>query len=56
MEREAIRDLAMLTAEIIRRMGAAYGSPEDWRRDITKAVGIMESLSRTIDETPNPED
>ncbi len=37
-----IRDLAMLVANIIRRMGADYGSPEDWRLDITAAVQIME--------------
>jgi uncharacterized protein YheU (UPF0270 family) len=43
-----IRDLATLVAEIIRRMGADYGSSEDWRRDITTAVRIME---RNVQET-----
>jgi len=41
-EAEDVRDLATLVYEVIRRMGAAYGSPEDWRRDLTTAVKIME--------------
>jgi hypothetical protein len=39
---EAIRDLASLTAEVIRRMGATYGDAATWRADITRAVKIME--------------
>jgi len=41
-EAEDVRDLATLVYEVIRRMGAAYGSPEDWRRDLTTAVKVME--------------
>ena len=37
-----IRDLAELVADIIRRMGASYGTPRDWRQDFTRAVKIME--------------
>jgi hypothetical protein len=44
-EWEAIRDLASLTAEMIRRMGASYGSAEEWREGITLAVRIMERAS-----------
>ena len=40
---EEIRDLASLLAEVIRRAGAAYGSPQDWRRDFTQAVKISDS-------------
>lgn len=39
---EAIRDLASLIGECIRRMGASYGESDVWRRDITRAVKIME--------------
>ena len=39
---EDIRDLAMIVAEVIRRMGAAYGSPDDVRRDFSTCVTIME--------------
>jgi hypothetical protein len=41
-EAEDVRDLASLVYEVILRMGAAYGGPEDWRRDLTTAVKIME--------------
>ncbi len=44
-QNEEIRDLASLVAEIIRRMGAAYGSAEDWREGFTVAVKILESAS-----------
>ena len=44
-EWEAIRDLASLMAEMIRRMGASYGSAEEWREGITLAVRIMERAS-----------
>jgi hypothetical protein len=37
-----LRDLASLLAEVIRRMGAAYGHSDEWRADFTKAVQIME--------------
>ena len=43
-EKEAIRELATLLAEVIRRMGASYGSPEAWRTDITRAVKVFEDL------------
>lgn len=46
-----VRDLASLLAEVIRRAGAAYGSPEEWRRDITVAVKIMERNHRDVTET-----
>jgi hypothetical protein len=46
---EAIRDLASLVAEVIRRAGASYGSPDDWRRDITTAVKIMERFAVAAD-------
>ena len=46
---EKIRDLASLLAESIRRQGAAYGSLDDWRRDITAAVKIMEEANIGID-------
>jgi len=39
---EDVRDLATLVYEVIRRMGAAYGAPDDWRRDLTTAVKVME--------------
>lgn len=39
---EDIRDLATILAEVIRRMGASYGSREDWRIDLAKCVSIME--------------
>ena len=42
MNDKDIRDLASLLANVIRRMGASYGSQDDWRRDITAAVQIME--------------
>ena len=42
---EQVRDLATLLAEVIRRMGAAYGSTDDWHRDYTHAVKIMESAN-----------
>ena len=49
VERErwlATRDMAMLLAEVIRRMGASYGSADDWRRDVTTAVRVMELAAR----------
>ena len=42
MIHEDLRDLASLVAQLIRKMGAAYGPPDEWRRDITTAVKIME--------------
>jgi hypothetical protein len=48
MNEKHISDLAVLVAEIIKRMGAAYGSPDDWRRDITTAVKIYEGISQDI--------
>jgi hypothetical protein len=50
MMHEDMRDLASLVAEIIRKMGAAYGPPEEWRRDITKAVKIMEHNNVLVHE------
>jgi len=43
-----LRDLATLQAGTIQKMGAAYGSSEDWRRDFTEAVKIMEAASRAL--------
>lgn len=40
-----IIELATLIAETIRRMGAAYGSADEWRRDVTRAVRVAERLS-----------
>ena len=37
-----LRDIATLVAEIIRRMGSAYGSGAEWSRDTQEAVHIME--------------
>jgi len=37
-----LRDLASLVIEVIRRMGASYGSSDDWRRGISTAAAIME--------------
>lgn len=45
---QALIELATLLAEVIRRMGAAYGSSEDWRRDLTRCVKIHEQLFRAI--------
>lgn len=45
-EREAIIELATLLAGVIQRMGAAYGSPENWRQDFTRAVKVFEAMSR----------
>lgn len=42
------RDIASFIAEIIRRMGAAYGDAEAWRRDYTAAVEIMNRASRRL--------
>ena len=43
-----IRDLASLLAQVVRRAGAAYGSPEDWHRDFTEALRIMERANVRI--------
>ena len=43
---KALIELSGLTAEIIRRSGASYGSAEDWRRDFTAAVEVTNSLMR----------
>lgn len=40
-----IRDLASLVAGIIQRMGASYGSGDDWQRDFIVAVKIMEQAN-----------
>jgi hypothetical protein len=45
-ENKQIQELATLVAEIIRRMGASYGSAEDWRADFRRAVKIMEEASK----------
>ena len=47
-ENKDIRDLASLLIEVIRRSGAAYGSREDWRRDIMEADRIMERANLRI--------
>jgi hypothetical protein len=44
----AIRELADLTAELIRRAGTAYGPSEDWRNGFTRAVKVSESMSREL--------
>jgi hypothetical protein len=41
-----IAALASLVAESIRRQGAAYGSPDDWRRDVTAADKLVERYTR----------
>ncbi len=43
MSTRDIRDLASITAEIIRRTRAAYASPDDWRRDLKAALAAEKS-------------
>lgn len=54
-EKEAIRELATVQADIIRRMGGSFGSPEDWHRAYTVSVKVMESMHKQIVENESPE-
>ena len=49
-DRADIRDLASLLAQTIRRMGVAYGDPEDWRGAITALVHIATRQHRRLVE------
>lgn len=37
-------ELATLLAEVVRHTRTSYGSPEEWRRDFTRAVNIYQAL------------
>ena len=50
--REATCELASLLAEVIRRMGASYGPPKEWRRDFTRAVKVFEGTFNPLTKTP----
>jgi hypothetical protein len=41
-----LRDLASLTAEIIRRIGASYGAPADWRHERQQSANWKSAESR----------
>lgn len=47
-EKRDMRDLAGCVAECIRRMGAEFGAPQEWRDSITRCVKIEERISKEL--------